>query len=237
MFTIYELSEYKGQKGRSGRRRGIISSNGWTKDKLTTGDKVKLGLSTALLAGSIGAGVYYGHKLLKTKAPKPKPTTPVHFPRVPSKQENAKAIVDKVYKNSELSDINQVKKNLNDPNYEWKFTSDITTIAEFEKAPKKMTKAGAWARIGTVGTVGAGLGAGASKLVTKAMGMNRRTSNIAALTGGALTGLMAGGSSYAEHRSNKHSPIGKKKWKNYNTNRPSIYGIPVQKVVLIKGLK
>lgn len=113
----------------------------------------------------------------------------------------------------------------------------MNTIVEFEKAPKKMTRAGAWTRIGGVGIAGGTIAGATAKGVTKAMGMNRRTSNIAALTAGGLTAALASGSSYTEHRKSKYSPIGKKKWKSYNTNRPSIYGIPVQKVALIKGLK
>ena len=115
-------------------------------------------------------------------------------------------------------------------------------------APKKMTRAGAWTRIATVAGMG-GIGYGvAGKVLANNLikdkpkvfkGINalnkiarRKITTRTALAGAAILGA----GSYLEHKHSKYSPIGKQKWKDYKSE-PKLYGIPVQKLALIKGLK
>jgi cell fate (sporulation/competence/biofilm development) regulator YmcA (YheA/YmcA/DUF963 family) len=111
---------------------------------------------------------------------------------------------------------------------------------------KRMSRLGAGLRIGIPATIGAAIGGVAGNMISvHNEGIRSQLNNvnpnykkagiIGSLVGGTLVGGAMAGSSYLEHKASPYSPIGKKKWRNYPVE-PKVYGIPVQRLSLIKGL-
>lgn len=109
---------------------------------------------------------------------------------------------------------------------------------------KRMSRLGAGLRIGLMSTIG-GLSGAAIGNVASRMGSiplikeypkqyNKQVA-LGTLAGAGLMGLGTTIASYKEHKKSKYSPIGKKKWRDYPVE-PRMYGIPVEKLSLIKGL-
>ena len=107
------------------------------------------------------------------------------------------------------------------------FFSDINVNFSRNKGSKdkvkRMTRLGAYTRIGISGgllvsPVGYGLGLIGTRSIK------------GGLIGAGLAGGLGAGASYLEHKNSKYSPIGKKKWKNYITDNPTYYGIPLNKL-------
>ena len=122
--------------------------------------------------------------------------------------------------------LDQFNKKINTMNFSSPyFLSDININFSRNKGSKdrvkRMSRLGAYTRIGTVGLLGT-LAGGSSGIITR----NKK----AALIGGALGGSIIGGTSLLEHLASPYSPIGKKKWKNYSTDNPKFYGIPLNKL-------
>ncbi|GAA6622924.1 glycine zipper family protein [Scytonema sp. NUACC26] len=92
---------------------------------------------------------------------------------------------------------------------------------------KRMSRVGAALRIGIPSVLAVGTGA--------LIGGNLTRNRTGALIGAGLMGGTLTGASYLEHKSSPYSPIGKKKWRNYPVE-PKLYGVPVEKLSLIKGL-
>lgn len=91
---------------------------------------------------------------------------------------------------------------------------------------KRMSRLGAKMRIGFAGAIGGLSGSAGGAMLGGKKG---------ALIGAGIGSGLAASSSYVEHKKSAYSPIGKKKWKNYKVE-PRMYGIPVKRLSLIKGL-
>lgn len=183
--------------------------------------------------GLIGAG-YLANKGFKSLGKVKNISNNVSSPRVVTPTVNVterKGIVSGVSatNNSDLNDINKVRKNLNNPDYIWTFNQNNSNQALFGRGKdkrqraKRMGRFGAKARIGAVATVGGLLGGTGGAVMGGIPG---------AIMGGTLGALGAGRLSYLEHKNNAYSPIGKKNWKNYK-RPPRMYGIPTDRLDLI----